>query len=279
MKMSKNFYVASASAFLFVLCVSVLASCVKDRDFDLYAAEDATYALWAFDDVINIADEASRLNDGDNLAHYKTTGGCARIVKTPGQIIVAFGNDNGTDNINCLCNDGRNRRGKIIVNYTGNYNDSGETSTITFEDYFVDDNEMKGSETIKFMGTSTGGAPYFAVAVDGEFDILDSLGALTYKADLTRTWAAGSSTIEFSDDVYELTGTAQGVNIYGNNYAFNALEPIHKPTNIICRYFTQGILEVQPQGRTFRSIDFGDGSCTSNATVTFDNKQHNMVLR
>lgn len=279
MKLTKNFYIASATAFLFVFFMSIMASCVKDRDFDTYAAEDATFALWAFDDVINIADEAARLNDGDNLAHYKTTSACARIVKTPGQIIVSFGNENGSDNVNCLCNDGRNRRGRIFVNYTGNYLDSGETSVITFENYFVDDTEMRGSETIQYTGLNDNGVPTFDVNVDGTFDILDSLGALTYNANITRTWAQGAGTIEFSDDLYELTGTAQGVNIYGNNYAFNTLEPVKKPTNIICRYFTQGILEVQPQGRTFRSIDFGDGTCTSNATVTIDGKQHNIELR
>ena len=279
MKLTKNFYVATATAFMFVLGMSLLASCVKDRDLDTYAAEDATFALWAFDDVINIANEASRLNDGEHLEHYKTAGYCSRIVKTPGQIIVAFGNENGADLENCLCTDGRNRRGKIIINYTGVYNDSGETVTISFEDYFVDDNEMRGSETVRFMGNNNDGVPYLDVQVDGTFDILDSLGALTYKGDITRTWVQGSSTIQFSDDIYELSGTGQGVNIYGNNYAFNALEPIVKPTNLGCRYFTQGILEVQPQGRTFRSIDFGDGTCDATATVTIDRKQNNINLR
>lgn len=279
MKRPNNFITAASTALLFIVCMSIFASCIKERDHDTYAAEDATFALWVYDDAINIANEAATLNSGDNLAHYKTTGFCGQTINSPGQIIVAFGNNNGADNTNCLCNDGRNRRGKIIVNYTGVYNDSNAVHTMTFENYFVDDNEIKGTQTIQPMGLNDNGVPYYTSIIDGEVDILDSLGALTYNAEITRTWTSGSSTVQWGDDSYELTGTAQGVNIYGNNYAFNVLEPIVKPTNIACRYFTTGILEVQPQGRTFRSIDFGTGNCDATATVTIDNKQHNMIMK
>ncbi len=273
MKLNQNFFIALATAAFFIGSVSILSSCVKERDFDTYAAEDASYAMWIYDDAINILNEASRLKTGDNLILYKTTGYCSEVVNQPGRIIVSFGSSD------CLCNDGRNRRGKIIVEFQGNYADSGQAHFITFEDYFVDNNEVNGSETVTFMGRNDANQPYFTVSVDGILDIDDSLGSLTYNAELERTWLTGSETIQYEDDNFEITGKGQGVNIYGNNYAFNTKESVHKPTNLMCRYFTKGILEVQPQGRTFRSIDFGNGNCDKTATVTIDGKQHNMILK
>jgi hypothetical protein len=250
-----------------------MASCVKNRDHDTLAAEDATFALWVYDDAINIANEASRLATGEHLALYKTSGYCATVTNNPGQIIVDF------DTVNCLCNDGRMRRGKVIMNYTGEYKDSNETRTITFDNYYVNDHHIKGDEVITGLGNSLYGVPLYSVEVTGVIDVEDTLGSLTYRASIERKWAAGSQTIQYDDDYYELKGTAQGVNIYGNNYAFNTASPIVKPTSITCRFFTEGILEVQPQGRTFRSIDYGDGNCDDIATVTIDRKQHNMILK
>lgn len=274
MKLTKNFFVATTTALLFIVCMSIFASCVKERDYDTLAAEDATFALWVYDDAINIANEAATLTTGSNLNLYKTTGYCATVINNPGQIIVDF------DTTNCLCNDGRYRRGKIMIDYTGQYKDSNETRTITFEDYYVNDNKINGTEVITGMGTNTlTGNTYFDVAVNGSIDVLDTLGALTYTANLNREWTSGSSTIQWSDDVYALSGSGNGVNIYGNNYAFRTFEPIIKPTSITCRFFNQGILEVQPQGRTFRSIDYGAGQCDDQATVTIDSKEHNIILK
>lgn len=268
MKLTKNFFVATTTALFFVVCMSIFSSCIKERDHDILAAEDATFALWVYDNSINIVNEAATGNYSDLLSGY-----CATVTAEPNQITVDF------DTVNCLCNDGRTRRGKILVTYTGTYKDSNETRTITFEDYYVNDNKINGTQTITGMGLNTSGNLHYGVEIDASIDILDTLGALTYKADLTREWTTGSQTTQRDDDTYALTGTAQGVNIYGNNYAFNALEPIMKTPAITCRYFTEGILEVQPQGRTFRSIDFGTGTCDKTATVTIDRKQHNMEMK
>ena len=44
MKLTKNFFVATSTALLFIVTVSIMASCVKNRDHDTLAAEDATFA-------------------------------------------------------------------------------------------------------------------------------------------------------------------------------------------------------------------------------------------
>ncbi len=269
MKTTKNFFTAGATMLLFVIGLSFITSCIKERDHDLQAADDATYAVWVYNNSIDIANEAASTNLSNLLS-----GTCGTVTYNPNQVIIDF------DTIDCLCNDGRLRRGKIIVDYTGTYKDTNATRTITYEDYYVDLNKINGTQIITGEGHNDLNQPQYRVEVDAQIDVLDTLGALTYKADIMRTWESGSTTVEWSDDIYTLNGSGQGINNLGNNYAFNTLEPLAKPSSLICRYFNQGILEVQPQGRSFRSIDFGSGvTCSSSAIVTIDRKQHNMELK
>jgi hypothetical protein len=274
MRKVKNFKVISLSVLAFVIFVSVFSSCVRERDVDTSAAEDNLFALFVYDDAINIANEAFLLATGDHLYSYKTSGYCATVTNNPGNLVIDF------DSLNCLCQDGRNRRGKILINYTGNYGDSAQTSTITFEDYYVNDNRIDGSEIITHMGSNaTTGLPYQKVDVQGKIGVLDTLGTYVYNATLERTMTAGNGSIVWGDDVFELTGTAQCRDIYNNNIAMRIVTPVVKVPSLICNYLQAGTVEVQPQGRTFRSVNLGNGSCDAQATVTIDTKEHAITLR
>ncbi len=49
---------------------------------------------------------------------------------------------------NCLCKDGKNRRGKIQVKITGNKNIVGSTVVYTAVDYYVNDHGVSGTKTL-----------------------------------------------------------------------------------------------------------------------------------
>jgi hypothetical protein len=74
-------------------------------------SNDNALAEFSYNDALNIADEASTLQTGDNLGSYKTASNCATVTHDtntmPRTITIDFGA------ANCLCNDGRNRRGKF----------------------------------------------------------------------------------------------------------------------------------------------------------------------
>jgi hypothetical protein len=93
-----------------------------------YASEQAVTEK-TFNDVQTIADQASTVSNGAGL-NYRTSGitgsGCATVSSIPGTITINFGSSD------CLCKDGRTRRGEIIVTYTGKYAASGSVHTITF---------------------------------------------------------------------------------------------------------------------------------------------------
>jgi hypothetical protein len=268
-----NFKVIGTTILAFVLLVSLFSSCVRERDFDTTSAEDNMWALFVYNDAIDIANEGQSLVSGDNLYSYDPTSTFTSITRSANNVVINF------DTVNHLCKDGRYRRGKVLLSYTGNYKDSAETRTITFEDYYINDDKVQGTVTVTGMGRNADGHHLYAVVTEGQMAIQDTLGTYVFNATLDRTQTAGAGTVVWGDDVYELTGTSQGNDIYNNNIAMRIITPIVKIPSFICNYLQAGTVEVQPQGHTFRSINLGEGNCDSEATVTIDTKQHAITLK
>lgn len=258
-----------------VIMLSV-TSCVRERDTDTSVAEELAFHEFAFHDASDLADDAATKKTGETLSNYKTTGYCATLthdqVSNPRTIIIDFGPTN------CMCNDGRNRNGKILVSYTGNYTDSGSEHTITFENYYVDDYLVMGTNVVTNRGLNGASQPKFTSVINGKVLKPGSLDTLFYEAQRNIVWTEGSTTPVWGDDVYEITGTATGKNELKTFYAMTITQPLVKEV-LGCRYFTKGKIEMQPQGKALRVMDFGNGSCDNDATVTLNNKVFNIKLK
>ena len=249
--------------------LAFLASCNKNKKTD--AAEDTGYASEhsiaekSFNDAGSIADQASTVTSGSTLG-YKTTeltSACATVTRTTGSIVIDFGT---TD---CLCNDGRLRRGKILVNYTGNYSDSGSVRTITFDNYYQNDNNVAGTKTVTNMGHNSLGQPYFNVTVNGTVT-LASGGTISTSWNRVRTWTDGYNTLtDFTDDKYTVTGT--GTLTRASGAVVNIAIPTTTPLVFAagCRWIEAGTLTFTlPSGLT-RSINYGTtANCDNQAVLT-----------
>lgn len=256
----------------------VFVSCRKDKeeelDNDTTSSVEYAIADNAFNDVASIADEAY---DG-SLDTYRTTSSnrvmstCATIsfdtTTSPKSLTIDFGS---TD---CLCGDSNYRRGKIIVTWTGPYRDSGSVRTITFDNYFVNFNQLLGTKTVTNNGTNSSGHPVFSVTVNGSI-VWDSAyygggGTSTYTSTRTREWVAGYSTYQWLDDVYLISGTASGVTRTGSSYTMSTSEALKKEIGF--RHFTDGTLNFTPSGKFTRTIDYGyvNGQRDNLAQVTIN---------
>jgi hypothetical protein len=172
---------------------------------------------------------------------------------------------------------GNNRRGKINISYIGKYRESGSVHTISFTDYFVNDNQVIGSKSVTNNGLNANGHTTFTIAVDGQIIKANSAGTLTWKSNRTREWLVGEGTKTWIDDVYSITGSTSGSNSNGNSFTSLITTPLHRALN--CHWFDSGVIEVNQTGKVLKTINYGSGSCDANATVTILGKTYPITLK
>ncbi len=273
----KYFMVVAAMGMIFTSCRK---NKDEEKDTDTSSASDNALAEGTYNDVNNIADEASTGSLSSyfitNISEEKSAlSTCAVITNdttvSPRILTIDFGATN------CLCGDGRNRRGKINVSYTGRYRDSASTHTITFTNYYVNDNQILGTKTVTNNGHNSSGNLSYSIVVNGQIIKASGGGTITWTSTRTREWIVGELTPIWSDDVYLITGSANGTNAAGVSFNMAITSALRK--EIGCRHFVSGSLTLTPSGKPTRYVDFGTGACDDQATVTINGNVYNITLR
>lgn len=267
-----------------IVSLVAINGCKKDKeeekDKDTSAATENAMADAAFTDVANIADEAAT----GSLSSYRSANAeriltaCATVdvdtSVTPHLITIDFGS---TD---CLCKDGNYRRGKILVSFTGQYRDSGSTHSISFDNYYVNFNNIQGTKTVTNNGRNAIGNLTFSINVNGSitWDASFGGGVSTYVSSRIREWSAGETTLIWHDDVYHISGTASGVTRTGKSYQMATVTPLRK--RIGFRHFTDGIVNFTPGNLATRAIDYGyiGGAEDNLARVTINGNTYTITL-
>jgi hypothetical protein len=272
--------------------VAIVSSCIfssckkkttEEKDSDTAAAVDQSLASTTVNDMTNISDEAANSGTTSTLSSFRTSessavlSSCAIIsfdtLAAAKTVTVNFGT------ANCLCNDNRNRRGSIIISFTGRYRDSNTVITVNPQNYFVNDNQVTGSKTIINKGHNA--AHHLVYAINANIQIIKANGGgtITWQSNRQREWTAGENTFTWSDDMYSITGSASGTTSNGNSFTSLITSPLIRNMSFACRrHFTQGILEHTPAGKATRYIDFGNGTCDNQATVTINGTVYNITL-
>ena len=241
----------------------------KDKPEDTGYASDHATSEQTFNDVQSISDDAANVSAGP-LGYKMTNGGCATVTKTaptptsPGVMTIDFGS---TD---CTCHDGRTRRGRIIVTYTGNYADSGSVHTITFDNFYQNDNKVTGSKTVTNMGHNSSGQPFFNIHVSGSVTLKNG-GTVSAEWDRTRTWTAGYSTLTYlADDVYQVTGSGTLTRANGSVITMTITSPLVVANG--CHWIEAGTVTFEIASGQRRVLNFGDvANCDDQAVLTLAN--------
>lgn len=263
----KNNLVKFSLTALTIFSILFVYSCNKTAAEIVNQETESALAEKTYSDVYQISQEA----DNGSLNSYKSEeasdvmSACATITKDtislPHTITVNFGTTN------CLCEDGKNRRGAVIIAYVGRYRDTGSVHNISFVDYYVNDNKVEGTKTVTNMGASADGYTFFNVHVDGRIIKADGSGTIIWTSDRVREWISGESTTSRRDDVYRVTGSATGTSASGEPFTANITTALTIDNS--CRYrITAGIIENTRSSRGLRTIDYGTGTCDDEATVT-----------
>ncbi len=268
-----------ASVLIFAGCTRTSTNTLSDGDDDGGYASDLSRIEWANNDVISIADAAG---DAYNGAFVRTTGTtlgtCATVgtdtIHTPHTLTIRFGPSD------CSCLDGRMRRGTIIVSYSGQYKNSGMLHTITFDHYYVNDNEMTGSiKTIRVDTTVTGNWYYKVIVADSMNVSLDPLNSkyVTWTGSLVRKWVQGYlTTSDRGDDIFSISGNATLTRPNGHQFSCDIATPLQFAMG--CDFAESGVVDVTGYNPPMRVLNYGSGTCDNTALLNINTNVYTLTL-
>jgi hypothetical protein len=308
-----KYSILKLSVLVFALVFTV-SSCKKDDDkdpldddddqleYDTQSSQDNALAENTFNDMNSMSDQAY----GGSLSSYRPADGSTppSLLSTCATITVNTTASDTTITIDfgsnwCLCSDGRYRKGKFTVTFTGAYKDSATvitaaaTSTDNYHIRYLNDTsryiKVTGTHVVTNKGHNASGHLWYTVNVNGQ--LVNNFGqTLTWTSQRNREWMAGDTTATWLDDQYAITGTAHGTSFEGVVFdvAIDSANPLFVDFTCFvtqpwsCK-ITKGKFSLTPTVNNVvkppRYIDFGTGACDNEANCTVNNVSFTIYVR
>lgn len=188
----------------------------------------------------------------------------------PKTITIDFGSDG------CEGQDGRIRKGIVTGSFSNWPWIRNASLEILPDAYFVDDYKVEGSKTITFKGENLSGNRNWDVSVKNGVITTPEGETILWETERNNELIAGANDFDPWNNEYSITGTANGTNSSGRDYTAEIVKALI--VQIGCQYVTEGTLEIQPEDLKLRSIDYGDGDCDRNVSVTIGGRAYGVNL-
>lgn len=246
-------------------------SCQKDNQVETTDEQNRTTELAQFETLLSVDENMLDETFIDDSPESFPLAPCATVVRdtttTPRTITIDYGTTN------CLCSDGRMRRGVVVISYTGNRRTAGSSFSVAFTNYFVNDNAVTGS-------------------ISGSFSLNGSNPLITRNSTITITTPANVSsnrtanrTIEMiagyatpgvrTDDVFLISGSSS-MTRNGITNSQTITTPLRREGS--CNWLVSGVMTTTQGNRGTRTIDYGNGTCDNQATVTMNGTTRTITL-
>ena len=249
----------AASALLFVACQKSNDNNLNNGDDQGGYASDASRIEWATDDAISIADAAGQVYNGIYMGSCCTVG--TDTTDNPHTLVIRFGSND------CVCADGRKRSGAIIVSYYGQYADTNQMHIITFDNYFVNDNQLTGYITTTRIDTTIVGNWYYKVTVNDSLNMTpypQNSQYVVWAGNLVRKWVQGFDSPDRSTEIFSISGAATLTRPNLHSFNFNIATPLQFALN--CNYCESGVVNVTGYEGA-RILNYGEGTCDAKAQL------------
>lgn len=178
---------------------------------------------------------------------------------------------------NCLCFDGKYRKGKLIVSYSGNYKDSMHYRRVEPDNYSINDSKVIGVKEVTGRGLDNFGRPYYAVTFSGKVYYPNGEdGSVEGSGNFTMAWSKGITTEQIQDDVLEMDGVGSLRLSNGSKFSTEILDPVVVAMD--CSWIKKGVIRITPENATRRSLNYGDGACDDRAEITVNGATREIII-
>lgn len=273
-KVMEGFSLRAKSLLMASLFFAGLSACdeVKEAakinpEAETSAAESQAEMAMNFEDISVIAAEAMQkafegAETGRSLASY-TRINCAEFEHNEAEKTITLDFGDG-----CVGEAGRERKGKVLINYTGNLFVSGTEVTITLQDFYIDGIQVEATKTITNVTEGTDTPLEFEVVVtDGKVTWPDGEFA-TRNIEHTRTWIRNQNPLT---DELHIEGTAEGVRKDGEPYEISIESPIIYKVDCFMEEIyipVGGIQWIKTPEKPDVILNYGTGECDKEVTIT-----------
>ncbi len=246
------------SKYFLMITMLVFAAACSDSEIDEEITAQDIENLASLDEAttsyLEVVSIASDILDDESLPGGRITNNCFSLEATnnANEVIAIFDGQ-------CTGDDGKTRSGNLILSWTADANENILSYTVTFDQYTVDGYIPEGSVTVSTGTISQTGISFNVVVNDGRLTCPDG-SQLSYEQDLTYELQL-SETLGFTLDG-SVTGTSKdGVTFIGD---------ISSPLTAVagCEYIVSGKLNATFNGRPPLTLDYGDGTCDNQGTLS-----------
>jgi hypothetical protein len=171
----------------------------------------------------------------------------------PKVITIDYGSEN------CLVRPHLYKRGKVLITISDSIININAIRTITFDSLYINDNLVSGEMILTNLGENEDG--YITFDIDNDFTV----GDWNRQTNGSKIWIEGLGMNGYEDNIFLLTGSSVTTSANGVTISRTIQEDLRVDRS--CGYIIEGIVVVQWDENT-ASIDYGDGSCDSQATIT-----------
>ena len=179
----------------------------------------------------------------------------------------------------CEGEDGRVRKGKIVITFTRRLHIPGAVRSTEFIGYSVDSVEVEGKRTLTNITES--GADFITLEnklEGGRITWPDGTSA-TRESNRTRTWVRGRNPLQ---DEFQVTGSVEGVNRNGISYSVSIEEAlVYKRQCRRARIFipVAGTKVFTNSERGELEVSYGEGDCDTLVTLTVGEESREVDIR
>jgi hypothetical protein len=255
------------------------------EDQSVTYSDESSQTEASFDDLEDIsmqaADEEGQVSAPNGrffpFIHLRLRlGNCAKITVTPEDstypktVTIDFPGDG------CWCADGKHRKGKIILFFTGPIRRPGSVLTITLEDFYLNRAHIEGTKTISNL--SENGNIKFTVQVTGGKVTFPNGRGYKYEGLKYKAQIEGGATDDNQDDVYKIEGRSKTEFNNGVTINLNTETPLIK--KVACDWISDGTLKIKINDRVL-FLDYGapnNGDCDNKALLTWNNGNKSRLI-
>ncbi|WP_026899413.1 hypothetical protein [Daejeonella oryzae] len=278
-----------SSVIMLGMLLTITTSCKKEsntEDDDLTSIEESATAAETFFDafaslsslssefdvLFSYSERGIQIQESSNTPKFNNTCGEITILPKntswPKTVTIDFGDGCTTDNIN--------RKGKVIAVFTDRFKNPGAKVTVTFENFEINGHKIEGTQVITNNGKNTAGNFNYSVEVK-DAKITYNNKIFSFNSLNTIELINGSLTASPLDDVFSITGSANGVDTKGRSFSVMIVKPLIK--KIACKFIVSGSAEITSGSGATKTLDYGSGDCDDKAMVTGAGLSKEITLR